>query len=168
MHELIPCPVCKRSRPSIKTGVIAGIDLICVICECGERSLLYSYDYEALNRSTLDIACEIWNNRPHFKRDDGRGACEINLAFKELPTIEPEVRHGRWVEVSNRVTYPIESDVVVKCNTCVHHEVTSRFKLDILRYCTYCGAKMDLRTPTEVQLEEADSVMMGGAENDQI
>lgn len=89
-------------------------------------------------------------------------------AIETMPTIEPEVRHGRWVEVSNRVTYPIESDVVVKCNTCVHHEVTSRFKLDILRYCTYCGAKMDLRTPTEVQLEEADSVMMGGAENDQI
>ncbi|HAG12393.1 MAG TPA: hypothetical protein DCG49_00845 [Ruminococcus sp.] len=72
MHELIPCPVCKRSRPSIKTGVIAGIDLICVVCECGERSLLYSYDYEALNQSTFDIACEIWNNRPHFKREEAK------------------------------------------------------------------------------------------------
>lgn len=33
------------------------------------------------------------------------------------------------------------------------------------RWCPNCGAKMDLRTPTEVQLDEADSVMMGGAEN---
>ena len=28
--------------------------------------------------------------------------------------------------------------------------------------CPNCGAKMDLRTPTEVQLDEADDVMMGG------
>lgn len=34
------------------------------------------------------------------------------------------------------------------------------------RYCPACGAKMDLRTQTEAALDMADSVMMGGADND--
>lgn len=72
MQELMPCPICKRSRPRIYTGVLADIDLICVVCRCGERSLLYSYDYQALDRSTLEIACEIWNNRPHFKSEEAK------------------------------------------------------------------------------------------------
>lgn len=35
----------------------------------------------------------------------------------------------------------------------------------VFEYCPACGRKMDLRTPTEVQLDEADSVMRG-ADND--
>lgn len=68
-----------------------------------------------------------------------------------LPTIDAEpVRHGRWAKAGDKQY----------CTEC--YAVT---KVRNAPFCWHCGAKIDLRTPTEVQLDEADSVMMGGAEN---
>ena len=86
--------------------------------------------------------------------------CSVKCAtydeLKALPTIEAEpVRHGRWIfdEYTAKYGHPY------KCSECKEE---SR---DTYDYCPCCGARMDLRTPTDVQLDEADSVMMGGADN---
>lgn len=69
----------------------------------------------------------------------------------EAPTIEAEpVRHGRWEKAADK-QYCTECRAVTKVRNAP--------------FCWHCGAKIDLRTPTEVQLDEADSVMMGGADN---
>lgn len=70
-----------------------------------------------------------------------------------LPTIEAEpVRHGRWV---------LNHHGVVVCTVCRHPQ-----QIGAKDFCGKCGAQMDLRTPTEVALNIADSVMMGGAGDD--
>lgn len=95
--------------------------------------------------------------------------------ISKQPTIESEpMRHGRWVE-----TEPDEDDrklgieFSIKCSRChdenshldfnENHEITGK-TFWRSRFCPNCGAKMDLRTPTEVQLDEADDVMMGGTD----
>lgn len=92
----------------------------------------------------------------------GHDIREMIDEIKALPTIEAEpVRHGRWIPdnshlPSNKFT----------CSECGNIIKTNHYcRKCYLNYCDNCGAKMDLRTPTEVQLDEADSVMMGGAEN---
>lgn len=71
-----------------------------------------------------------------------------------MPTIEAEpVRHGRWKQRRNGEYY---------CTNCGREERLIFQK----NFCPRCGARMDLRTPTEVSLDIADSVMMGGADND--
>lgn len=35
----------------------------------------------------------------------------------------------------------------------------------VILYCRNCGAKIDLRTPTEVELDIVDSVMMGDTDD---
>jgi len=83
------------------------------------------------------------------------GNCNNYRFFAELPIIEAEpVRHGRWINntfCSECKRFPVPVDVSV-CN----QELTKYFSR-----CPHCGAVMDLRTPTEVQLYMADSVMMG-------
>ena len=82
--------------------------------------------------------------------------CNAYKFLAEQPTIEPEVRHGRWIfGNSNTSSW-------MKCSICCKSQSgqTATFS-----YCPNCGALMDLRTPTEVALDIAGSVMMGGAEN---
>ena len=70
----------------------------------------------------------------------------------EAPKVEAEpVRHGRWI---------LDHHGVVVCNLCRYPQ-----QIGAKDFCGKCGARMDLRTPTEVQLDEAGSVMMGGADN---
>lgn len=67
-------------------------------------------------------------------------------------TIDAEpVRHGQWVR--RKVPGGARMFVCSACNSVAQSSYS--------KYCCNCGAKMDLRTPTEVQLDEADSVMMG-------
>ena len=73
-----------------------------------------------------------------------------------MPTIEPEVRHGRWI-VKGQEIY---------CSECNEESLYNPFGASkFSRFCPNCGARMDLRTPTEVELDIEDSVMIGGAEN---
>jgi uncharacterized paraquat-inducible protein A len=85
------------------------------------------------------------------------GAVTIMIAFAralrdetDFPTIEPEVRHGRWAKADDKQY----------CTNC--RAVT---KVRNASFCWHCGAQMDLRTPTEAALDMADSAMMGGADN---
>lgn len=92
-----------------------------------------------------------------------------DMAFKiqnELQAANPSgvleitfVRHGRWIEDRTDV---ICSSCGCRYNGglfCMSHED------DAFSRCPKCGAKLDLRTPTEAALDMADSVMMGGADN---
>ena len=79
---------------------------------------------------------------------------EAVLEYAEnLPTIEPEVRHGRWIR---------RASDMFDCSECEEstYLICSAKKCSYY-YCPNCGAKMDLRTPTEVELDVVDSVMMG-------
>lgn len=74
---------------------------------------------------------------------------EISAYIALAPTISPEVRHGRWI-YNGYDEYPT-------CSYCKQSDTYAGY------YCGNCGA--DMRTPTEVALDIADSVMMGGADN---
>lgn len=77
----------------------------------------------------------------------------------EQPTIDAEpVRHGRWIMLEPYGTHHTHRR---KCSVC--GEIKSK---ELTNFCPNCGAKMDLRTPTQAALDMADSVMMGGVEND--
>lgn len=89
--------------------------------------------------------------------DDKEKRCWKYKLIIEQPTIKAEpVRQGRW-------NYRHEDDwcYCTACGTDAEGSYGDCLETD---YCPHCGAKMDLRTPTEVQLDEADSVMMGGAD----
>jgi hypothetical protein len=79
---------------------------------------------------------------------------------------EPELRHGRWIEHGG--------GIVATCSNCYatyHKDVLQSitpYAEHLTRHCPNCGARMDLRTPTEVQLDEADyepSVLADGSLN---
>lgn len=77
--------------------------------------------------------------------------CVEFRTIKQLPAIDAEpVRHGRWAKAADKQY----------CTNC--RAVT---KVLNAPFCWHCGAQMDFRTPTEVQLDDADSVMMGSADN---
>lgn len=77
------------------------------------------------------------------------------------------VRCGRWILIGrSRITKSRD----LKCSVCgnyfrVYDDVTLNAGRGDANFCPNCGAHMDLRTPTEVDLDIVDSVMMGGADN---
>lgn len=103
-------------------------------------------------QSALSVCKEYgWIDDEDFIEGYNTAIKDIREAIKELPTNEYEpVRHGRWAKAADK-QYCTNCRAVTKvCNA---------------PFCWHCGAQMDLRTSTEVQLDEADSVMMGGADN---
>ena len=74
--------------------------------------------------------------------------------LRTLPSAQPERKTGRWIPVANgRGGH--------ECALC--HEYAPSYqsgKENLTYFCPNCGA--DMRTPTQVQLDEADDVMMGG------
>ena len=85
------------------------------------------------------------------ERDDAScRMCEYNFCIgvlKEMPTIEPEVRHGRWK------TKVIHDAYCFQCSAC-----NSIYNGDT-HYCPHCGAKMDAGHIAD------DSKNVGGADN---
>lgn len=87
-------------------------------------------------------------------------ACNFYDYIMDAPTIEPEVRCGRWILCKDQ--YNVDNDngnYAYYCSCCKHQDVHA--KSAKVSFCWNCGAKMDLRTPTEVDLDIVDSVMMG-------
>lgn len=100
---------------------------------------------------------------------DSRGRAKAILEVIHAPTIEAEpARRGRW-ETWGYVFHGIEWKRCSRCGKCAdvsyYGLLDGEIKMSTPAICGGCGARMDLRTPTEVQLDEADSVMMGGADN---
>ena len=82
--------------------------------------------------------------------DNERHCCpRFNRVIREALS---ERKNGRWVygrlETTSGCLYGVR-----RCSECGMIGGGTR-------YCPYCGA--DMRTPTQVQLDEADDVMMGG------
>lgn len=88
--------------------------------------------------------------RDDYTREDSAICQSIDISIDSLkhPTIEPEVRHGSWIEE----TEPDENgNVIAMCNQCYHtgeHGVNMK-----IPYCWYCGSRMDL-TNTNVYEKE--------------
>ena len=81
----------------------------------------------------------------------GHDIREMLDEIEALPEIEAEpVQYGYWRQKRNFEYY---------CTNCGREEKHIFQK----NCCPRCGSKMCLRTPTEVQLDEADSVIMGDA-----
>ncbi len=84
----------------------------------------------------------------------GHDLREMLDEIEALPVTEAEpMRYGRWIQRRNLEYY---------CSNCGREEKHIFQK----NYCPRCGVKIDLRTPTQAQLDIADSVMMGDAENE--
>lgn len=56
---------------------------------------------------------------------------ECALRVKNSPTIEPEVRHGRWIQTNLKGYY--------ECSACGYEHTSNPDQ----RFCSYCGARMD-------------------------
>jgi len=75
--------------------------------------------------------------------------------IKDLPPAQPERKTGRWVH--DGYDFPHGNDWI-HCSVCGQRGIN--VPADLSNYCPNCGA--DMRTPTQVQMDEADDVMMGG------
>lgn len=71
--------------------------------------------------------------------------------LKNLPSAQPERKKGKWI--LKPYIYG-----VAYCSECDYAQYINN-----TNYCPNCGA--DMRTPTQVQLDEADDVMLMGGDN---
>lgn len=91
-----------------------------------------------------------------------KGLMMARTIIDKLSAIEAEpVRHGRWIV--HTTWHGMFGLIHSECSEC---KFDRNGDLSSWKFCPNCGTKMDLRTPTEAQLDIADSVMMGGADND--
>ena len=72
------------------------------------------------------------------------GLMDGELAIKELPTIQPEPKEGRWIVVSDGYGNSEATACICECSECkdtiwVYKKSDRKWK-----YCPNCGAKMDL------------------------
>lgn len=74
----------------------------------------------------------------------------LHTAFDEAPTIEAEpVRHGRWV---NKGDYAVCTECGGRSGT--QYDGVEQIPL-MTKYCSNCGAKMDLKLPEETEKGES-------------
>lgn len=64
-----------------------------------------------------------------------RGTCNVTDILQQQPTIDPEVRHGRW-------NYRHEDDWCY-CTACGTDAEVSDGECLETDYCPHCGARMD-------------------------
>lgn len=64
----------------------------------------------------------------------------FKVMLQNEPEIEPEVRHGRWIEMAY---HPVGDTMYCDCNcSSCNFQITSG-KGQYPRFCENCGAKMD-------------------------
>ncbi len=70
----------------------------------------------------------------------------VGELIAKQPTIEPEVRHGRWKKKNGEIY----------CTNCKKSKWPESFELMLRRfnYCPLCGAKMDIPEPPEVTQDD--------------
>ena len=73
---------------------------------------------------------------------------DVLRILRTLPSAQSERKKGTWILKPNICG-------VAYCSECEYELHTNN-----TNFCPYCGA--DMRTPTQVQLDEADDVMIGG------
>ena len=68
--------------------------------------------------------------------------CELAEIINQMPTIEPEVRHGRWILCEDQ--YNVDNDngnYAYYCSCCKHQDVHAESAK--VSFCWNCGALMD-------------------------
>lgn len=83
--------------------------------------------------------------------------------LNSMPSVQPERKTGHWERHVTRHGDDISGFVVHEwiCSECGGQANVNAWRMyDLTDFCPNCGA--DMRTPTQVQLDEADDVMMGG------
>ena len=87
--------------------------------------------------------------KQHYNVPDAEGVfsyCDkIMRVIDEQPTIEPEVRHGRWIECDYKHMEHGMIETEPKAGLCCS-ECRTGFKkknMTYKQYCPACGAKMD-------------------------
>ena len=71
------------------------------------------------------------------------GAASIVIELEELPSVQPEQKHGKWIRKENAFYSPFDPcshEFYYVCNQCGNE---SNWEYD---YCKNCGAKMDGET----------------------
>ena len=105
-------------------------------------------------QATLEIVISYCPDDDGCCSKAGHDLREMLGEIEALPVTEAEpMRYGRWIQRRNLKYY---------CSNCGREEKHIFQK----NYCPRCGVKIDLRTPTQAQLDEVDSVIMGDAENE--
>ena len=102
----------------------------------------------------LDKSIELFNENTLQDRMSKNGLLAARRIVSKQPTIEPEVRHGRWDEIQCFSEHGIEM-ASYECTSCGND--IERQRGLVPQYCEFCGAKMDA-TDTNVGGK-------GGAEN---
>lgn len=102
-----------------------------------------------------------WEKESHEKKDEHGLKCAIETRrallamisrLKEAPTIEPEVRHGRWIAVSSFDAFGGDEEAWMAhgnpialhyCSECKNEAYGNEEGKEILSdYCPFCGADM--------------------------
>ena len=105
-------------------------------------------------QAALEIAMSYCPDDDGYCSKSGHDLREMLDEIEALPEIEAEpVRYGYWRQRRNLEYY---------CTNCGREEKYIFQK----NYCPRCGSKMLFRSPTEVQLDEADSVIMRVDDNE--
>lgn len=117
---------------------------------------------------TLCAECSCYNMKTHkcnrgAANEPNREKGDDMRFFTDCPLPDVEcVQYGRWILISDNPD-KYNNNVYI-CSNC---RATEKHNINVnVPYCWRCGSKMDLRTPTEAQLDEADSVIMGNISSD--
>ena len=140
-HE-IPA-VCEQFRDQIKADFIA----LCrnasddIVCDDESKTALAKMPEVRLIDANA-AADKIMREIETHADETGIGAAAILIAFAralrdetDFPTIEPEVRHGRWKKKNGEIY----------CTNCKKCKWSESFELMLRRFnfCPNCGARMD-------------------------
>lgn len=74
---------------------------------------------------------------PLTYEQDGTEDCSYIRFLKELPSVQPEQKHGKWSFCASA------EDLI--CSNCLHYWIPNGDQYDF-KYCPNCGARMDGET----------------------
>lgn len=67
-------------------------------------------------------------------------SARMRQAINEAPTIEPEVRHGRWIFKKGDNKETVDGWMCTACKAGFNTRVPY---FEVFKYCPMCGARMD-------------------------
>lgn len=94
-------------------------------------------DADALKKAFCD-----WCDSSDSANSDivcGKSCATLDL-FDSMPTIEPEVRHGRWIFQKGDNKETVDGWICTSCKSGFHTKVPY---FEAFKYCPMCGARMD-------------------------
>ena len=89
-------------------------------------------DRQAFIRKMQKTATEAWKMNVQARVETVWNEC-IDLA-KQMPTVEPERKRGRWIDIKGRY---------YRCSECGADTETIAVDNGYVKFCRWCGARMD-------------------------